>query len=291
MRKVIIESAVNGINKRALNPHIPYTTQEIIDDSLAACDAGASMIHYHVLGPEGEWSDDIGDYGDVMLGIRGSNRIGSGAVLWPTFAAGTNIPERFRHYTELSKDPATKPDLGACDMGSVNLLRWDVKKRDFVRANLYENTVDACREVLALMRDAGLKRPTLQVFDPTHLRTALKFLDLGILEEPLVIKFYLGGPEQPFGLPPTPKSLEAYVEMLEGARVVWFASCFGGDVIPLAPYAVGMGGHIRVGLEDFHYSEDGQLTNVQIVERAAAIVRAMGCEVATPEETQAMLEI
>ena len=33
------------------------------------------------------------------------------AVLWPTFASGANIPERFRHYTELSKDPATKPDF------------------------------------------------------------------------------------------------------------------------------------------------------------------------------------
>jgi uncharacterized protein (DUF849 family) len=291
MGKVIIESAVNGLNKRARNPHIPYTTQEIIDDSLAACDAGASMIHYHVLSPEGEWSDDIGDYGAVIRGIRASNRVGGKAVLWPTFAAGTNIPERFRHYTELSKDPETKPDLGACDMGSLNLLRWDLKARDFVRANVYENSVAACKEVLQLMKDAGLHRPTLQVFDPTHLRTILKFLELGILAEPLVIKFYFGGPEQPFGMPPTPKCLEAYVEMLEGARAVWFASCFGGDVLPLAPFAVAMGGHIRVGLEDYHYEEEGQATNSELVQRAAAIVHALGHEVATPEEARAIMGI
>ena len=81
MAKIIIESAVNGMNKRAKNPSIPYTTKEIIEDSLATCDAGASMIHYHVLGPEGEWSDDLGDYGAVMRGIRASNRIGARAVL------------------------------------------------------------------------------------------------------------------------------------------------------------------------------------------------------------------
>lgn len=291
MRKVIIESAVNGINKRSLNPNIPYTTAEIIEDSLAACDAGAAMIHYHVLGPEGEWSDDIGDYGAVIRGVRASNRIGARAVLWPTFAAGTNIPERFRHYTELAKDPATKPDLGACDMGSVNLLRWDLKAHDFVRANVYENSVDACKAVLALMRASGLTRPTLQVFDPTHLRTILKFRDLGLLEEPLVIKFYFGGPEQPFGLPPTARALEAYLELLEGSKAIWFASCFGGDVTPILPHAIALGGHIRVGLEDWHFAEDGQLTNTQIVERAATIVRAMGCEVATPDEARAMLEI
>jgi 3-keto-5-aminohexanoate cleavage enzyme len=291
MAKVIIESAVNGMNKRARNPNIPYTTGEIVADTLAACDAGASMIHYHVLSPEGEWSDDVGDYGEVIRSVRASNRVGGRAVLWPTFAAGSNIPERFRHYTELSGDPVTKPDLGACDMGSLNLLRWDVKAKDFVRANVYENSVASCKEVLALMKDAGLKRPTLQVFDPTHLRTILKFLELGLLEEPLLIKFYLGGPEQPFGMPPRPKSLEAYVDMLEGARAIWFASCFGGDILPLAPFAVAMGGHVRVGLEDHHYEDEGQLTNVDLVERAATIVRALGHEVATPEETRAMLEI
>jgi 3-keto-5-aminohexanoate cleavage enzyme len=291
MRKVIIEAAVNGLNKRASNPNVPYSTAEIIEDSLATCEAGAAMIHYHVLGPEGEWSDDIGDYGAVIRGIRASNRIGSQAVLWPTFAAGTNIPERFRHYTELSKDPATRPDLGACDMGSVNLLRWNLQTNDFVRANVYENSVEHCREVLALMKASGLKRQTLQVFDPTHLRTILKFRDLGLLEEPLVIKFYFGGPEQPFGLPPTPTALDAYLEILEGTNAVWFASCFGGDVIPLLPYAISRGGHVRVGLEDHHYAEEGQFTNAELAAKAAVIVRAMGCEVATPEEARALMGI
>jgi 3-keto-5-aminohexanoate cleavage enzyme len=291
MAKIIIESAVNGMNKRARNTRIPYTTGEIIDDALATCDAGASMIHYHVLGPEGEWSDDIGDYGDVIRGIRASNRIGAGAVLWPTFASGENIAERFRHYTELSKDPATKPDLGACDMGSLNLLRWDTKANSFAKHNVYVNSVDSCREVLALMKDAGLKRPTLQVFDGTHLRTILKFLELGLLEEPLVIKFYLGGPEMPFGMPPTPKTLEAYVDMMQGVRAIWFAACFGGDILPLVPHAIAMGGHVRVGLEDHHYADEGRPSNADLVERAAVIVRAMGHEVATPQEARAMMEI
>ena len=106
-----------------------------------------------------------------------------------------------------------------------------------------------------------------------------------------MIKFYLGGPEMPFGMPPTPKTLEAYVDMMQGVRAVWFASCFGGDILPLVPHAIAMGGHIRVGLEDHHYAGEGQPSNVELVERAATIVRAMGHEVATPEETRAILEI
>ena len=291
MRKVIIECAVNGACKRSQNPSVPYTTAETIADSLAACDAGASIIHYHVLGPEAEWSDDVDDYGAVIRGIRASNRIGSQALLWPTFSTGSNVAERFGHFTELSKDPATKPDLGACDMGSLNILRWDVKNGTFARNALYVNTVDTCREVVLLMRELGLRRQSLQIFDPTQLRMTLKFLELGYLDAPLLLKFYLGGPEQPFGMPPTAKSLEAYLEILGDTPAVWFAACLGGDILPLAPYVVGLGGHIRLGLEDFHYAEDGQLTNAQMVERASVIVRAMGCEVATPDEARALLEM
>lgn len=291
MRKVIIECAVNGACKRSQNPSVPYTTTETIADSLAACDAGASIIHYHVLGPEAEWSDDVDDYGAVIRGIRASNRIGSRALLWPTFSTGSNVAERFAHFTELSKEPATKPDLGACDMGSLNILRWDVKNGTFARNALYVNTVDTCREVVLLMRELGLRRQSLQIFEPTQLRMTLKFLELGFLDAPLLLKFYLGGPEQPFGMPPTAKSLEAYLEILGDTPAVWFAACLGGDILPLAPYVVGLGGHIRLGLEDFHYAEDGQLTNAQMVERAATIVRAMGCEVATPDEARALLEM
>ena len=289
MRKVIIECAVNGATKRALNPSTPYSVDETIADSLAAADAGASIIHYHVLGPQGEWSDDLQAYGDVARGIRSSGRVGAGALLWPTFAPGSQVLERFGHFIELSKDPATRPDLGACDMGSLNVVRWDVKKGEFGRTPLYQNTLETCREALALMREIGLPVSTLQVFDPTHLRMTLKFLELGLVCAPLLLKFYLGGPEQPFGLPPTARALEAYLEILGGTPAVWFGACIGGDVIPLVPHIVSMGGHVRVGLEDFHYAEDGQLTNAEMVERAATIVRAMGCEVATPEEARMLL--
>ena len=53
MAKIMIEAATNGLNKRDLNPHIPYTPQEIADDAVAAVAAGACMIHYHVRDRDG----------------------------------------------------------------------------------------------------------------------------------------------------------------------------------------------------------------------------------------------
>ena len=289
MRRVIIECAVNGATKRSQNPSTPYAVDEIVADCLAASDAGASIIHFHALGPNGEWSDDIEAYKAIIRGIRKSGRYGAKALLWPTFAPGTQVAERFSHFINLSDTAETKPDLGACDMGSLNVVRWDFDKQDFGRTVLYQNTLETCREALALMRRLGLEQSTLQIFEPTHRRMTLKFAELGLVPSPLLLKFYLGGPEQPFGLPPTPKSLESYLEILGDVPAVWFGCCVGGDVTPLMPHIVQMGGHIRVGLEDYHYRHDGQLTNVQMVEHAATIARAMGCEVATPDETRQML--
>jgi uncharacterized protein (DUF849 family) len=287
MAKVMIEAAINGNAMRKLNPHIPYSSEEIAADAIATCKAGAALIHFHVRDPEsGKWVQDVPYYSEVYRRARR----GCDALLWPTFPFGDDPAKRFSHFVELSKDPATKPDLGAGDMGSVNLVAYDpaskkVHNEDFIYCNSYETI----RYFLTKSRELGL-RPTLQIFDPSFLRAALVFLDQGILTEPLLLKFYLGGPELPFGLPPTLKSLEAYLEMIKDVRVNWFAATLGGDNLPLVPLIVSLGGHVRIGLEDYQYAHDGQLSNPQITERAVSVIRAMGHEVATPAEARKMLE-
>jgi 3-keto-5-aminohexanoate cleavage enzyme len=288
MAKVMIEAAINGNAMRKLNPHIPYSPEEIAADAISTCNAGAALIHFHVRDPEsGKWVQDVPYYSEVYRKARR----GCDALLWPTFPFGDDPVKRFSHFVELSKDSTTKPDLGAGDMGSVNLVAYDpgskrVHNEDFVYCNSYETI----RYFLTKSRELGL-RPTLQIFDPSFLRAALVFLDQGVLTEPLLLKFYLGGPELPFGLPPTIKSLEAYLEMIKDVRANWFAATLGGDNLPLVPVIVSLGGHVRVGLEDYQYARDGQLTNSQITERAASVICAMGHQVATPAEARKMLEV
>jgi 3-keto-5-aminohexanoate cleavage enzyme len=287
MAKVMIEAAINGNAMRKLNPHIPYSPEQIAADAIATCEAGAALIHFHVREPEtGKWVQDVPYYSEVYRRARR----GCDALLWPTFPFGDDPAKRFSHFVELSKDPATKPDLGAADMGSVNLVAYDPgSKRVHNEGFVYCNSYETIRYFLTKSRELGL-RPTLQIFDPSFLRAALVFLDEGVLTEPLLLKFYLGGPELPFGMPPTLKSLEAYLDMLKGVRVNWFGATLGGDNLPLVPVIVSLGGHVRIGLEDYQYAGAGQLSNAQITERAAAIIRAMGHQVATPAEARELLE-
>jgi 3-keto-5-aminohexanoate cleavage enzyme len=288
MAKVIIEAAINGNAMKKLNPNIAYSPEEIAHDAIATCRAGAAMIHFHVRDPHtGKWVQDLPYYAEVMK----RTRAGCKAMLWPTFPIDGDAEKRFSHFVELAKDPATKPDLGAGDMGSVNLVYYDAaKKRLHDESMIYCNSYATIRHFLEKSRDLGL-RPTLQIFDASFLRAALFFLEQGVLTEPLLLKFYLGGPELPFGLPASLKSLEAYLDMIKGVRANWFAATLGGDNLPLVPLIVSLGGHVRLGLEDYQYAREGQPSNAQLTERAAMVIRTMGHEVATPDEAREILKV
>lgn len=286
-RLVMIEAAINGNAMRDLNPNIPYSPEEIANDAVAACRAGAALLHFHVRDPRtGKWLQEVPYYGEVYRRVRSA----CDPLLWPTFPFDGTAAERFSHFVALARDPDTRPDLGAADMGSVNLASYDSRTRKIRGENfVYLNTYETCRYFLETSRELGL-RPTLQIFEPGFLRAALVFLNQGLLTEPLILKFYLGAGDQSFGLPPTLKSLEAYLDMIKGVRCNWFAATIGGDNLPLVPLIVSLGGHVRVGLEDYQYSAEGQLSNQKIVERAAAAIRAMGHEVATTKQARELLE-
>jgi 3-keto-5-aminohexanoate cleavage enzyme len=287
-RRIMIEAAINGNAPRELNRNIPYTPQEIANDAIAAAKAGAALIHFHVRDPEtGRWVQDVPYYAEVYRCVRAS----SDALLWPTFPFEGTAAERFSHFVALAKDPVTRPDLGAADVGSVNLASYDRQSKKVRGARfIYQNSYETCRYFLETSRELGL-RPTLQIFEPGFLRAALVFLDQGLLTEPLILKFYLSAGEQCFGMPPTLKSLEAYLEMIKDVRCEWFAATLGGDNLPMVPLIASLGGHVRVGLEDHQYTREGQLSNSQIVERAAATIRAMGHEVASVAQTREMLKL
>ena len=288
MTKIMIESAINGNASKESNPNIAYSPEDITRDAIATCQAGAALIHFHVRDPEtGDWVHDVPYYGEVFRETRKVCK----PLMWPTFPLAGDGKARLAHFLELAKDLETKPDLGAGEMASLNLIAYDPEKRSIINGGdfIYENTYDGIRYFLEVSKDLGLK-PTLQIFDASGIRAALIFLEEGLLTEPLLLKFYFGGPELPFGLPPSLKSLEAYVDMIHDVDCNWFSACLGGDIFPLIPTTIALGGHIRLGLEDYAYTNDGQPTNVQLVKRAVAIIESMGHEVASPEDARLMIQ-
>ena len=133
--------------------------------------------------------------------------------------------ERFKHLIELAADPATKPDLGICDISNIWLpVIADGKVAD----SLYTNTPEQLGAMLALLDELGYPRSRLHVFGPESIRTTLAFVRHGILREPVASTLYFGGGDTPIGCPPTIDALHAYVDMLKAVQGIWFASVLGG---------------------------------------------------------------
>ena len=196
-RPVMIEAAINGNALRELNPNIPYSPEEIANDAIATCRAGAALIHFHVRDPQtGRWVQDVPYYSEVYRRTRAV----CDPLLWPTFPFDGTPANNSVTSLSWQKIPSLDQTLVPPDMGSVNLATYSREVKKIRGANfVYQNSYETCRQFLEMSRKLGL-RPTLQVFEPGFLRAALVFLDQGLLTEPLILKFYFGGKEQNFWL-------------------------------------------------------------------------------------------
>jgi uncharacterized protein (DUF849 family) len=81
------------------------------------------------------------------------------------------------------------------------------------------------------------------------------------------------------------------MHLLDGAPIPWAVSVVSGDVFEngVAQYALALGGHLRVGLED--YAGAASPTNRELVERAVELVRASGRPLATPTDAARLLSL
>ena len=91
--------------------------------------------------------------------------------------------------------------------------------------------------------------------------------------------------------PATARQLVYLAESIpEGST--WTVAALGRSQLPMGILAIGMGGHVRVGLEDNIYYRYGELaTNEQLVERMARIAREAERDVAPPDEARALMSL
>jgi 3-keto-5-aminohexanoate cleavage enzyme len=289
---VVIEAAINGVTTKRRNPNVPLLPDEIGMDALACITAGAGIVHNHVdvvavPGPEAAER--------YLEGWRPILAARPDALLYPTTNAGRNVEESYAHVTPLAEAGMLR--LGLCDPGSVNLGALGPDGLPGDTSFVYTNSYSDVRHQLGLCRDHRLG-PSLSIFEPGFLRCALAFWRGGGMPPGAMVKFYFGGDAGyldashggvAFGLPPTPTALEAYLEMLDGWDVPWSVAVLGGDVLatPVAELAVALGGHLRVGLED--YAGPRTPTNAQLVREAVALCNDAGRPVATPAQTAEVL--
>jgi uncharacterized protein (DUF849 family) len=283
---VIIEAAINGGTTKRRNPHVPISPEEIAADALAAVEAGASVIHNHI---DLSGIDEATAAARYLEGWRPALAQRPDILFYPTVHFGP--PIGYEHLVPLAETGLLR--LGLCDPGSVNLGRAGSDGVP-VDAMVYANSNAVIARAFELCAELGLG-PSLAIYEPGFLRTTLAWWSAGRLPEGAMVKLYFstdrGLMGAPFGLPPTAKALEAYLELLEGCDLPWAVSVVGGDVgaSEVARLALERGGHLHLGLEFFR--GDRTPTNAELVAEAAALCQTAGRPVATCDQAADILRL
>ncbi len=284
-KKLIINVRLNEWEMRGPNPHIPYSPSEIAEDAARCREAGASIVHVHARGPNGERSHSPELYAEITKEIRARSDILIHTTLGNVYLEG-EAADRVKHVA------ASKPDIATIDIGSTNMDRYNPgEKRWETTDKVYQNSIESCMFFARTMKDLGVK-PSVGVWTVAFMRATAAFIEMGLLDSPALAKIPLCGGGRLAGHEATPAGLAAFLHAIPRDESIQWAVCTKhANIFPCAAMAIAEGGHIAPGLGDYHYTELGCPTNADIVHRIARMSRDMAREVATPADARELLRM
>ncbi len=278
MSKTVVTAALTGVlARRDLCPSIPYTPTEIAEEAERAADAGAAIVHIHARTTDGGPDWRVETFREIFAEVRARTDV---IVNFSTGAVGVPREERIAHIREL------KPEMAALNMGSMNYAIYSKSRHEFMVDHVFANPFSDIQFFLEQMVEADV-RPEMECFDSGHIGNTAPLIELGILRPPYQFSLILGVLG---GIPGTVRNLVHQVGSLPPDSH-WQVIGIGLNQWPLVTAAIGMGGNVRVGLEDNFYLEAGRMarSNGDLVEKAVSLCRQLGREVATVDEARAQL--
>ena len=275
---VVVTAALTGaITRREHCPAIPYTPAEIGEEARRAAEAGAAIVHIHARNPDGSptWSGET--FAEIKAGVRARTDV---IINFATGAVGVRAEDRVAHIRE------QRPEMAALNMGSMNYAIYSEKRKEFYHDRVFANPFSDIRLFLETMNEAGV-RPEMECFDCGHIGNTAPLIHLGVLRPPYQFSLIMGVLG---GIPGTTRNLVHQVGSLPPGSH-WQVIGIGLDQWRLAAAAIGLGGNIRVGLEDNFYLEAGTMasSNGDLVEKAVRLCRDQGRDAASIAEARSLL--
>lgn len=263
MRKVIISLA-------PVKAGTPIDRSKLAEDVEKCVKAGAGMCHLHSRTPDGDLTPDttelIATFEDILARTDVVVQASTGGV------SNMNIEERCR---PLNYERVESASLNG---GTTNL-------GDAV----YINTFDDIRYCEKAAYDRGII-PEVEVFDIGMIYNIEYTRSQVPYRTPIFYNLVFG---HKGGMQPDITCLQAFRSAVP-ADACWGVTHYGRDNWEFLAAAIAMGAKVvRIGFEDSAYLAPGKeaVYNYELVERLAQLIRAMGLETATPDETREIMGI
>ena len=281
--KAIITCSITGVLTDPAQHHVPVTPEQLAAEARRAYDAGASVVHVHFRqqtpgkGHLPSWDPAVAkSCVDVMRSAC--------PVLIINQTTGVVGPD---YQGPLDCLRATKPEMAACNAGSLNYLKTRSNGTWAWPPMLFDNQPAKVKDFLDVMAETGTL-PEFECFDVGIVRCVEMYVQTGM---------YAGLPEYNFvmgvesGMPADADLLPILLK-LKIKDAPWQTTLIGrSEIWPVHRRTAELGGHLRSGLEDTFYLPDGSkvTSNAPLIEQLATYAREAGRAVASPAEARQML--
>ncbi len=285
--KVVVTCALTGVLTSPEKFNVPVTPEEMAEATKQAYDQGASIVHTHFraqepgMGMFPTW--DVKQVGDILAAIK--DRVPDILICMTSGVVGDDISG------PVACLEAYKPEMSACNAGSLNYLKIRKDGEWAWPPLLFDNPVDKVKRFLDVMMKNDIV-PEFECFDTGIVRSVGMYKANGMFDGDPHLSFVMGVDS---GMPSRADLLPILKDELpENAHWQVIATGPGREKIwELHRRCVELGGNVRTGLEDTFYLPNGDRAsdNGQLVEALVGIVRDVGRDVASPAEARAILGI
>jgi len=266
----ILCCAITGsVPTKAANPAVPISISEQVESSLAAVEAGASIIHAHVRNADQTPSSDPDKFARLQEELRRH---------CPEVIIQFSTGGRSGAGQERGGMLSLRPDMASLSVGSNNFP-----------TRVYENPPDLVVWLASEMQKYEVV-PEIEAFDLSHILQALRLHDEGKLFGKLYVQFVMGVKN---AMPADRAVFDFYVAQMQARapQAEWCAAGIGPNQLVVNEWAIAAGGHTRAGLEDNVRLDHRTLapSNAALIARAAELCTRYERPVASPAQAREIL--
>ena len=266
----ILCCAITGsVPTKAANPAVPISISEQVESSLAAVEAGASIIHAHVRNVDQTPSSDPDKFARLQEELRRH---------CPEVIIQFSTGGRSGAGQERGGMLSLRPDMASLSVGSNNFP-----------TRVYENPPDLVAWLASEMQNYEVV-PEIEAFDLSHVLQAVRLHEEGKLFGKLYVQFVMGVKN---AMPADRAVFDFYVEQMRARapQAEWCAAGIGPNQLVVNEWAIAAGGHTRAGLEDNVRLNRSTLapSNAALIARAAELCSRYERPVASPAQARQIL--
>ncbi len=277
--KAVVTCSITGVLTDPKQHPVPVSAAEMAASAREAFDAGASCMHIHFRQQEDGKGHLPSWQPSVAMEIADLIRKACPDVIL-NFTTGTIGRDQ---QGPIDCIRAGKPEIAACNAGSLNYLKARSNGSWAWPPMLFENPIEKIEELLAVMKEIDT-RPEFECFDVGIVRAVGMFQDVGMVDK-LDYNLVMGVAS---GMPADPELLTILMKYLKPGSH-WQSTVIGREEIwPVHQKTAELGGHLRTGVEDTFYLPDGSRTsgNGQLIEALVTIAEQAGRTIASPQEAR-----